>query len=48
MVYLIVEHDGFVSCCSFRDEDVKALLNKMYGRMSPRQQIRMVVLCITI
>ena len=48
MAYLIVEHDGFVSCCSFRDDDVKALLNKMYGRMGPRQQIRRVVLCITI
>lgn len=48
MAYLIVEHGGFVSCCSFTDEDVKALLNKMYGRMGPRQQIRRVVLCITI
>lgn len=48
MAYLIVVHGGFVSCCSFRDEDVKALRNKMYGRMSPQQQIRRVVLCITI
>lgn len=48
MGYLIVVYGGAVSCCSFTDEGVKALHNKMYGRMSPWQQIRMDVICTTI
>ena len=48
MKYVIVVHDGFVSCCTLTPEGVKALLNKMYGQTGTHsQQNRKVSPCIT-